>query len=79
MLYKGINSYTERFCWNCWYKAVMNKTKVEVYRVVLRDVSQNFEREENFIKQRMKKYVNERKNLLKRYFIFYIFLVILLL
>ena len=29
----------------------MNKTKVEVYRQVLRDVSQNFEGVENFIKQ----------------------------
>ena len=28
----------------------MDKTKVEVYKEVLRDVSQNFERPENFIK-----------------------------
>ena len=31
----------------------MNKNKVEVYREVLRDVSQNFERAENIIKQRI--------------------------
>ena len=31
----------------------MNKTKVEVYREVLRDVSQNFEGTENFIEQRI--------------------------
>ena len=29
----------------------MNKTKVEVYRKVLRDSSQNYEGAENFIKQ----------------------------
>ena len=33
----------------------MNKTKVEVYREVLRDVSQNFEGAENFSKERIKK------------------------
>lgn len=32
---------------------IMNKTKIEVYREVLRDVSQNFEGAEDFIKQRI--------------------------
>ena len=32
----------------------MIKTKAELYREVLRDVSQNFEGTENFIKQRIK-------------------------
>ena len=34
----------------------MNKTKEEEYREVLRDVSENFEGEEKFIKQRLRKY-----------------------
>ena len=38
----------------------MNKTKVKVYREVLRDVSQNFEGAEYFIKQRIEK-IHERK------------------
>ena len=32
---------------------IMNKTKIEVYIEVLRDVSQNFEGAEDFIKQRI--------------------------
>ena len=36
----------------------MNKTKVEVYREVLRYVSQNFQGTENFIKQQTESYVN---------------------
>ena len=31
----------------------MNKTKVEIYQEVLRDVSENFEGKEEFIKQRI--------------------------
>ena len=49
----------------------MNKIKIEVYEV-LTDVSQNLEGIENFIKQR--KYVNKRKDLLKKYFSFIYFL-----
>ena len=40
----------------------MNKTNVEVYREVLRDVSRNFEGAENFIKQQ-KEEISERKKI----------------
>ena len=36
----------------CWLD--MNKTKVDIYQEVLRDVSQNFEGTEEFIKQRIR-------------------------
>ena len=39
----------------------MNKTKVEVYREVLRDVSQNFEGAENFIKHQIEKIYEQKK------------------
>ena len=40
----------------------MNKTKVEEYREVLRDVSENFEGGEKFIKQRIEE-ISERKKI----------------
>ena len=52
----------------------MNKTKEEEYREVLRDVSENFEGEEKFIKQRLRKCQNARKYLLKWHFRFIYFL-----
>ena len=45
---REINSYTRRF-------HLMNKTKVEVCGEVLKDIFQNFEGAENFIKQRIEK------------------------
>ena len=43
----------------------MNKTKVEIYRKVLGDVSQNFEGTEEFIKQRIQE-ICDRKNICGR-------------
>ena len=52
---------------------MINKTKVEVYREVFRDVSQNFEGAENFIKQANR---GEWKKIsVEEVFYFYIFLV----
>ena len=39
----------------------MNKTKMAVYIEVLRDVSQNFEGAENFIKQRIEEICERKK------------------
>ena len=39
----------------------MTKTKVEVHREVLRDVSQNFEGTENFINQRIEEICEQKK------------------
>ena len=44
----------------------MNKTKVEIYQEVLRDVSQNFEVREEFIKQRIQEICGRKKYLWKR-------------
>ena len=43
----------------------MNKTKVEIYLEVLRDVYQNFEGTEEFLKQRMQE-ICDRKNICGR-------------
>ena len=52
----------------------MNKSKVEVYREVLRDVSQNFEGAENFIKRQIEKIYERKKISVEELFYFYIFL-----
>ena len=52
---------------------IMNKTKIEVYREVLRDVSQNFEGAEDFIKQRIDEICEWIKNSVKEVFYFYVF------
>ena len=57
----------------------MNKTKVEVYREVLRDVSQNFEGTENFIEQRIQEICEKKKISVEEVFYFYIFLMFLVL
>ena len=61
------------------YKIVMNKTKVEVYREILRDVYQNFEEAEKFIKQQTEKICERKKIYVEEVFYFYIFLVLLVL
>ena len=38
----------------------MKKNKVEIYQDVLRDVSQNFESTEEFIKQRIQEICNQK-------------------
>ena len=38
----------------------MKKNKVEIYQEVLRDVSQNFESTEEFIKQRIQEIYNQK-------------------
>ena len=53
----------------------MNKTKVEVYKEVLRDVSQNFERPENFTKQQVKVICERKKISVEELFHSYIFLM----
>ena len=53
----------------------MHKTKVEIYRNVFREVSQNIEGAENFIKQRIKLISKWKKLYVKGVFYFYIFLV----
>ena len=57
----------------------MNKTNVEIYREVLRDVSQNFEGAENFMKQRIKEICEQKKISVEELFHFYIFLMFLVL
>ena len=57
----------------------MNKTKVEVYREVLRDVSRNFEGTENFIKRRIQEICEKKKVSVEEVFYFYIFLMFLVL
>ena len=61
------------------YKIVMSKTKVEVYRKVLRDVSQNFEGAENLIKQRIEELWEQKKISVEEVSYFYIFIMFLLL
>ena len=39
----------------------MNKTKIEIYQEVLREVSQNFEGVEEFIKQRIQEICDRKK------------------
>ena len=39
----------------------MNKTKVEVYKELLKEILQNFEGEENFIKQRREETYERKK------------------
>ena len=53
----------------------MHKTKVEIYRNAFREVSQNIEGAENFIKQRIKLICKWKKLYVKGVFYFYIFLV----
>ena len=57
---------------------VMNKTKVEIYREVLWDVSQNFKGSENLLNREQIKYVNERKKLLQSILFLHIFWVLVL-
>ena len=57
----------------------MNKTKVEVYREVLRDVSQNFEGPESFIKQQIEEICERKKTYPEEVFCFHIFLMFLVL
>ena len=57
----------------------MSKTKVEVYRKVLRDVSQNFEGAENLIKQRIEELWEQKKISVEEVSYFYIFIMFLLL
>ena len=54
---------------------VMNKTKVEIYREVLWDVSQNFKGSENFTKQGTEKICEWKKKIAAKYFILAYFLV----
>ena len=44
----------------------MNKTKVEIYQEVLRDVSKNFEAAEAFRKHRIQEIPNRKKNICGR-------------
>ena len=53
----------------------MNKTKVEVYREVLRDISQIFEGAENFIKQPIEEICEKKKISVEKVFYFHIFLI----
>ena len=55
----------------------MNKTKLDVYREVLRDVSQNFEGAENVIKQRIEKICERKNKSVEEVFYFHISLVFL--
>ena len=57
----------------------MNKIKVEVYREVLRDVSQNFEGAENFIKQQIEEIFRRKIISVEEVFNVYIFLLFLVL
>ena len=57
----------------------MNKTKVEVYREILRDVSQNSEEAENFFKEQIGEICERKKISVEEVFYFYIFLVFLVL
>ena len=57
----------------------MNKTKVEDYREILRDVSQNFKGAENFIKQRIAEICERKKISVEEIFYFYIFLMFIVL
>ena len=51
----------------------MNKTEVEVYIEVLRDVFQNFEGAGNFMKQRIEEICEWKKISVEEVFYFYIF------
>ena len=53
----------------------MNKTKLDVYRELLRDVSQNFEGAENVIKQRIEKICERKNKSVEEVFYFHISLV----
>ena len=48
----------------CWLD--INKTKVEIYQKILRDVSENFEGTEEFIKLRIQEIYDRKKYLSKR-------------
>ena len=50
---------------------LVNKIKVEVYTELLRDVFQNFQGAENFIKQRIEKICEWKKISVKEVFYFY--------
>ena len=56
---------------------MVNKTKLDVYREVLRDVSQNFEGAENVIKQRIEKICERKNKSVEEVFYFHISLVFL--
>ena len=56
----------------------MNKTKLDVYREVLRDVSQNFEGAENVIKQWIEKICERKNKSVEEVFYFHISLVFLI-
>ena len=65
------SNYTSRIYRNCWHKIFLNKTKVEIYREVFRDVSENFEGAENFIKQRIEEICERKKISIEEVFYFY--------
>ena len=48
----------------CWLN--INKTKVEIYQKILRDVSESFEGTEEFIKLRIQEIYDRKKYLSKR-------------
>ena len=73
-LYKEIHNYTRRNYRNFLYKIAMNKTKVEIYTEVLRDISQNFEGREIFVKQQIEEICKGKKCRLKSLFNFIYFL-----
>ena len=56
----------------------MNKTKVEVYREVLRDISQIFEGAENFIKQPIEEICEKKKISVEKvfYFLYFSFMML---
>lgn len=45
----------------CIFNDFINKTKIEICKEVLRDVSQNFDGVEEFIKQRIEKVCDRKK------------------
>ena len=57
----------------------MNKTKLDFYREVSTNVSENFEGAENFIKQRIEEICERKKISVELVFYFYVFLMFLVL
>ena len=57
----------------------MNKTKIDVYKEVFIDVSENFEGAENFIKQWIEEICEQKKISVKVVIYFYIILMLLVL
>ena len=76
-LYKEIHNYTRRNYRNFLYKIAMNKTKVEIYTEVSRDISQNFEGRRIFVKQQIEEICKGKKCRLKSLFNFIYFLFFL--